>query len=235
MAYYMLFQNEGGKWGPQFGDYDKETVEYERRGMIDGYQGLKAKDLKIVKLRNATNKAVEEAKNVLNSTKNPASKLSHLGELKRQGGGRVIITQRDLSNYWRQVTRGMKTILMSAKRYRKSAGTSTVYGIRIGNSSSKYALTNLGDAKEVARKLAKATGQRTVVFDKQEPHAMLYETGELRGGRFVANPRVIGRKTRTGSIRITKTEWNNKGGLSNSNLWRKQSRSGSWQYYERIA
>ena len=48
MAYHMLFQREPGEaWTPQFGDRDRDCVEFER----DEYKanGAKARDLKIVK------------------------------------------------------------------------------------------------------------------------------------------------------------------------------------------
>lgn len=45
-TYYSLLQREDGKWSPQFGDYDRETVESERDDYRDHF--VKAKDLKIV-------------------------------------------------------------------------------------------------------------------------------------------------------------------------------------------
>jgi hypothetical protein len=45
-TYYTLLQREDGKWAPQFGDYDRETVESERDDYRD--HDIKAKDLKIV-------------------------------------------------------------------------------------------------------------------------------------------------------------------------------------------
>lgn len=39
-----------GPWGPQFGDYDKEVVEDERRDMLySGAGRLRGKDLRIVR------------------------------------------------------------------------------------------------------------------------------------------------------------------------------------------
>lgn len=41
-------------------------------------------------------------------------------------------------------------------------------------------------------------------------------------------------KDKIGTKRITKTEWYNLGGFANSNLFRKQAKSGAWQYYQRV-
>lgn len=61
--YYVLFVRfDGQKWGPEFGDYDKETVQYERQDMIDGYQGVKSKDTKIVKFASIPSHAQSMAK-----------------------------------------------------------------------------------------------------------------------------------------------------------------------------
>lgn len=45
-AYYTLAVREDGRWTPQFGDYDRELVEFERQDYRD--HGHKARDLKIV-------------------------------------------------------------------------------------------------------------------------------------------------------------------------------------------
>lgn len=44
--YYSLMVFENGFWTQQFGDYDKETVIYERDDYLDHY--YRRKDLKIV-------------------------------------------------------------------------------------------------------------------------------------------------------------------------------------------
>lgn len=50
-TYYSLVERRAnGQWGPQFGDYDKEAVEAERRDMLySGAGRLRGKDLKIIK------------------------------------------------------------------------------------------------------------------------------------------------------------------------------------------
>lgn len=34
------------------------------------------------------------------------------------------------------------------------------------------------------------------------------------------------------ATRITKRQWYDKGGFANSKLWRRQAKSGAWQYFE---
>lgn len=46
--YHTLAVREDGRWAPQFGDYDLETVEAERDDYRHGYQAIKARDLRIV-------------------------------------------------------------------------------------------------------------------------------------------------------------------------------------------
>lgn len=46
--YHTLAVREDGRWAPQFGDYDRETVEAERDDYRHGSQGIKARDLRIV-------------------------------------------------------------------------------------------------------------------------------------------------------------------------------------------
>lgn len=46
--YHSLIQRIDGRWYPQFGDYDRECVAEERRGMIEGFPGEKAANLKII-------------------------------------------------------------------------------------------------------------------------------------------------------------------------------------------
>ncbi|CAM5598966.1 hypothetical protein MAUB1S_10129 [Mycolicibacterium aubagnense] len=45
-VYYSLLTREDGQWAPQFGDYDLDTVKFERDDYRD--RGHKAKDLKII-------------------------------------------------------------------------------------------------------------------------------------------------------------------------------------------
>jgi len=44
--YFTLAVREAGQWSPQFGDYDRETVEAERDDYRD--HGHKVRDLRIV-------------------------------------------------------------------------------------------------------------------------------------------------------------------------------------------
>jgi len=46
--YYSLLIREHGKWSVEFGDYDRETVEFERADILY-YSGYGARDLKIIK------------------------------------------------------------------------------------------------------------------------------------------------------------------------------------------
>jgi len=48
MTYYLLVEKaEGGEWAIQFGDSDKETVEFERDAYTE--QGILKKNLKVIK------------------------------------------------------------------------------------------------------------------------------------------------------------------------------------------
>lgn len=49
--YFTLVERQpDGPWTPQFGDYDKECVENERRDMLRSAVGrIRAKDLKIIR------------------------------------------------------------------------------------------------------------------------------------------------------------------------------------------
>lgn len=72
MTYYMLFTREHGRWCPQFGDHDKECVEYERDEEVarfkDGMLGTAKKDTKIVSFpRVPTRKQVEAKTEALNA------------------------------------------------------------------------------------------------------------------------------------------------------------------------
>ena len=62
-VYYTLAERIDGVWGPQFGDYDLETVEYELLDRRD--HDVPRRDLKIVK-RAGTGAAIGEAINKLN-------------------------------------------------------------------------------------------------------------------------------------------------------------------------
>ena len=44
--YHTLAVREAGRWAPQFGDYDRVTVEGKRDGYRD--KGTKARDLRII-------------------------------------------------------------------------------------------------------------------------------------------------------------------------------------------
>lgn len=44
--YHTLAVREDGRWAPQFGDYDRETVDSEREEYRD--KGHKARDLRII-------------------------------------------------------------------------------------------------------------------------------------------------------------------------------------------
>lgn len=46
-TYYTLAVREDGVWGPQFGDYDRETVVDEKINYQD--HGYSARDLKIIR------------------------------------------------------------------------------------------------------------------------------------------------------------------------------------------
>jgi hypothetical protein len=50
MQYYTLLIRIAGKWQIEFGDYEKQAVEFERDSIKDSpASGVKAKDLKIIK------------------------------------------------------------------------------------------------------------------------------------------------------------------------------------------
>lgn len=48
--YFTLAVYENGRWGPQFGDYDRETVKYELEDYVD--QGHRRKHLRIIETGN---------------------------------------------------------------------------------------------------------------------------------------------------------------------------------------
>jgi len=64
--YFTLLQRDpnDGKWGIEFGDYDRETVEAERDDYRD--HGAKARDLKIVRTDNARTSSIMPIVNALN-------------------------------------------------------------------------------------------------------------------------------------------------------------------------
>lgn len=45
-SYYTLVLLQHGRWSPQFGDYDRETVDYELEDYVD--QGYKRSHLKVI-------------------------------------------------------------------------------------------------------------------------------------------------------------------------------------------
>ena len=50
MAYYMIFVKANQVWTPQFGDSDKECVEFERDDMCERvYEPVSKKDIKIIR------------------------------------------------------------------------------------------------------------------------------------------------------------------------------------------
>ncbi len=69
-SYHMLFARietctlSASQWGPEFGDYDLETVQFERDNYRD--KGIPASCLRIITLPNGTAKAVREATAKLN-------------------------------------------------------------------------------------------------------------------------------------------------------------------------
>lgn len=46
--YYTLVEFRDGRWTPEFGDFDKETVAQERRDRLDSYDALKASQIKVI-------------------------------------------------------------------------------------------------------------------------------------------------------------------------------------------
>jgi hypothetical protein len=58
--YYTLFIREDGRWGPQFGDFDRQCVTDEAR---DSYGHVKAKDRRIVGHRNVCGLPEQIARN----------------------------------------------------------------------------------------------------------------------------------------------------------------------------
>lgn len=47
-TYFTLAIRADGVWSPQFGDYDRETVEQEARDMRDSDSALRSKDCKVI-------------------------------------------------------------------------------------------------------------------------------------------------------------------------------------------
>lgn len=66
MTYYMLYTREDGVWSPQFGDTDKECVEYERDDMVYAYGmgllGHLKRDTKIVTFKRVPTERQVQAK-----------------------------------------------------------------------------------------------------------------------------------------------------------------------------
>lgn len=60
MAYFTLVtrNGEGSPFNPQFGDYDRETVEQE---MYDSYSNVKRSDRKIIKTKTAAQHEINRA------------------------------------------------------------------------------------------------------------------------------------------------------------------------------
>jgi hypothetical protein len=63
-TYFVLAVREDGVWAQQFGDYDRETVEFELEDHID--HDVKRRDLKILKTLD-TEAAAREAVAKLNA------------------------------------------------------------------------------------------------------------------------------------------------------------------------
>lgn len=56
MAYYTLLTRHEGVWHPQFGDHDRETVEQERRDILnssDEAEWIEACNTQIIKTKTA--------------------------------------------------------------------------------------------------------------------------------------------------------------------------------------
>lgn len=69
MAYYTLLVRDNNKdyWITAFGDYDKETVEFERQDYIESYHGFyNKKNTKIVKTRTARQSEIDNVLKKLN-------------------------------------------------------------------------------------------------------------------------------------------------------------------------
>jgi hypothetical protein len=60
MSYHLLLVREDGLWTPQFGDHDKECVEFEREDYRD--HDIAARDLKIVRFARVPSNAQVTAK-----------------------------------------------------------------------------------------------------------------------------------------------------------------------------
>lgn len=63
MAYYTLVTRDhaGAKWFPQFGDYDREAVEFEQDDYVHGSAGIKKINTKIVKTKTVRRSDVDAA------------------------------------------------------------------------------------------------------------------------------------------------------------------------------
>lgn len=71
--YYILVERSDDSispWSVQFGDFDKETVTFERQEMIEGYQSIPASRLKVIKVKSAKQAHIDEKIEELNSNSN---------------------------------------------------------------------------------------------------------------------------------------------------------------------
>ena len=72
--YYVLFvQLEDGTWSPEFGDYDRATVEYEKADFRD--HGWKTKQLKIV-VTDGSQPAIDQAAKQLGNHHQPTTTIN---------------------------------------------------------------------------------------------------------------------------------------------------------------
>ena len=46
--YFTLLVREHGQWTPQFGDFDRDSVEYEADDLASGFEPIKRRDIKII-------------------------------------------------------------------------------------------------------------------------------------------------------------------------------------------
>ena len=67
MTYYILARHYAGIWSVEFGDYDRDTVAYERDDLHHGYESVPYRDLKLIKLADDTQAATDAAIATLNA------------------------------------------------------------------------------------------------------------------------------------------------------------------------
>lgn len=63
MAYYTLLTRYETRWYPQFGAHDRETVEQERRDILnspDPAEHISARDIRILETRTAHQRLVDQ-------------------------------------------------------------------------------------------------------------------------------------------------------------------------------